>query len=747
MATSALLLLAVAIGAPIAAFKINQARLQARADAHLARERLYASDMQHASLAVSEGAFNHARELLTNHIPRRGEVDLRGFEWRHLAKIVKESEPLLFLQGLPAPSHWQLTTLTADGDILYNQSGEEICAWNMLTWTPVPIIPPPLQPPARWQWDPDRSWAYAIDPARFTLAAYTLPSFEPIFTIQAPGPISNGALNRDRHLLAASFKENGRDRVSVWNLSTKVEKLLPMEFRAEVCELEFSDDGALLAISTADGVISLWDVSNSQSIPGAKMEEEADTYIQFAPGSHRLLYWNKPTWKLGLWDPATGAASLEAKGDGRAVRFFSGNECIIVSAPDAAEWWDLKSKRRLGGFRGHGSATFGAAALSPDEKWLATASTDQTARIIEIATSTEVAILGGFGERITDAEFTPDGENIALLGGFGKLRVHRLSDVLQGTLFAKTPKEGIIDIALSPDGQHLAAISPEGAVTLWNKQTRRSIKSLSFPRYTIDSYPRVVFLPDGSHLAWVTGDALRFLDIKSDNIREIPIKGNREANAITCSPDGRELAFGCSKELMIWNIATSEMKPFIPTRDEIFAVKYSPDGAYIAIGDREGTLALTDRASQRVLFRSNYVHQPGLYGLDFSPDGRLLATCGSDSTIRLWQVKSGKLQLTRTLRGHRGYVSTLEFSPDGTRLATPSADETVKIWDPHSGAELATLHGHRGLVAATRFSRDGRTMYSAGLDGEIHVWHAPPLLDIDPLSADTSIKAGPAPSK
>src|SRR5262249_12911594 len=103
-ATSALLLLAVAIGGPIAAFRINQERLKAR-------QSLYASDMLHASEAVRNGAFNHARELLTNYVPQRSEQDLRGLEWRYLAHAVQESEPYHTLEGLPATSGWEETLL------------------------------------------------------------------------------------------------------------------------------------------------------------------------------------------------------------------------------------------------------------------------------------------------------------------------------------------------------------------------------------------------------------------------------------------------------------------------------------------------------------------------------------------------------------------------------------------------------------------------------------------------------------
>ena len=71
-------------------------------------------------------------------------------------------------------------------------------------------------------------------------------------------------------------------------------------------------------------------------------------------------------------------------------------------------------------------------------------------------------------------------------------------------------------------------------------------------------------------------------------------------------------------------------------------------------------------------------HTRAVYGVAFSPDGRLLATASQDDTVRLWDPGTGKH--LRTLTGHTASVFGVAFSPDGHLLATASYDDTARLW-------------------------------------------------------------------
>ena len=153
--------------------------------------------------------------------------------------------------------------------------------------------------------------------------------------------------------------------------------------------------------------------------------------------------------------------------------------------------------------------------------------------------------------------------------------------------------------------------------------------------------------------------------------------------------------------------------------EAVWGVAFSPDGRLLATASDDGTARVWDPATGRHL-RTLTGHAGGVRGVAFSPDGRLLATASRDGTARMWDPATGRH--LRTLTGHTGTVWGVAFSPDGRLLATASVDRTARVWDPATGKHLRTLTGHAGRVRDVAFSPDGQLLATAGSDQTARVW-------------------------
>ncbi|WP_251091385.1 helix-turn-helix domain-containing protein [Streptomyces sp. Caat 7-52] len=167
-------------------------------------------------------------------------------------------------------------------------------------------------------------------------------------------------------------------------------------------------------------------------------------------------------------------------------------------------------------------------------------------------------------------------------------------------------------------------------------------------------------------------------------------------------------------------VPTYPVRPLADSTGPLTAVAFSPNGRTLATGgtDTKVRLRRADGGGTPVVLSG---HTGAVAAVAFGPDGRTLASGSADGSVRIWDVRTGTTAVR--LSAQAGAVTAVAFSPDGTKLATGFEDGTARLWNAWTGRALATFTGHTGRVSGVTFSPDGRTLLTGSWDDTARLWN------------------------
>lgn len=153
---------------------------------------------------------------------------------------------------------------------------------------------------------------------------------------------------------------------------------------------------------------------------------------------------------------------------------------------------------------------------------------------------------------------------------------------------------------------------------------------------------------------------------------------------------------------------------------EIHKVQFSPDGKMIASLHNENFANLWEATSGEPIGTLGG-HRNKVSDVAFGHDSKRLSTSSWDHTMRVFALET--MDRIRLNAMHYGAVSAIAFNHDSRLIATGSWDTRVRIFDLVNGKMTAMLIGHLNFVTSVAFSPDGRILASAGNDGRILLWN------------------------
>jgi WD40 repeat protein len=457
----------------------------------------------------------------------------------------------------------------------------------------------------------------------------------------------------------------------------------------------FSRRGTLIASSSCDKTVRVWDARSGASIlPPLRGHDGGVWCVAFSPDGACIA---SGSFDIRLWDVTTGAETTPPLcGHASAVlslAFSPDGERLVSSSYDSTiRTWNIKMGIEcLAPITGHAGAVR-SVAFSSDGKRLLSGSDDKSIILWDASTGAMIQRLGSKADiarhlSIYNVPRQVWEEKWMRFHGLG-LQQPGKTNKLADDMSHKAP---VRSVNFSPDGNCLVSGSDDGSIMLWDASPGKEAKNLSRPG--IFSPNHSVACGGQKHATWKA--------LHSDGVRSVAF-----------SPDGCHIASASAdSSVVIWNPDSRTISTALQGHgDVVTSVAFSPDGSRLASGSLDNTIRVWDVNLSVVDIQKHHTYQ--ILSLEFSPDGTRLVSGSSDGKVNVWDTHSGQPTFLPIPVSDKP-VYQVAFSPDGTRIVScsptdpaqaasygrtassdlhdPGAD--IRVWDVFTGNPLSASYG------------------------------------------------------
>ncbi|MCZ8048007.1 MAG: WD40 repeat domain-containing protein [Microcystis aeruginosa K13-05] len=307
-------------------------------------------------------------------------------------------------------------------------------------------------------------------------------------------------------------------------------------------------------------------------------------------------------------------------------------------------------------------------------------------------------------------------------------------------------------VAITPDGTKIVSGgSIDGTIKIWDLAKGQELLSFRVTEFDASVSSLAIF-PDGMKIIAGGHFLLKIWNlITGDELYNLVSNTFPGAYLVIITPDGSKIINSTDYDgtIRVWSVLTEQelfnfqLFNFQSYQHRINSLKITSDSSKIIAGSSNGTIVVKDlvklsRFPFKILFlltkkfkqlrevfslitlNTIFGHKSSVNTLVITPDDSKFISGSSDSTIKIWDLATGKE--LQTLTGHSKGVNTLAITPDGSKLVSGSCDSTIKIWDLTREKLSFFPTNHNSDVSKLLVMSNNRRLVSASYDSTIKVW-------------------------
>jgi WD40 repeat protein len=234
-------------------------------------------------------------------------------------------------------------------------------------------------------------------------------------------------------------------------------------------------------------------------------------------------------------------------------------------------------------------------------------------------------------------------------------------------------------VAASPDGRWIVSGGWNGSILVWEVATDKTdIKRepVSFKGHEI-LLRSLVFAPDSETFASASNDlTVCVWKRETGTIVLGPLRLDALPNLVLYSLDGRKLAAGTDKHIIVWNTTNGE--ELLKIEQLAYRLAFTPDGLRLVSGHNDD-IRILDLATGGIIKQLQlHAHTDRLISLAITPNGTKLVTTSYDKTTRFFDLTTFE-PIGEPLE-HPDIVICLAVSEDSQLIATGCEDKLVRTW-------------------------------------------------------------------